>query len=45
MWIVEIGIAITAEDLDIWQEIAGIKEQKAELGKKEDWNIKTMDKD
>jgi len=33
--------------LDIWQEIVGIKKQEAELGRKENWNMKmgTMDKE
>ena len=46
MWIGEIEITTTVRSLIIWQEIAGIGEQKTELGKEEDWNTdRIIDKD
>jgi len=45
MCIGKIGIVITVEDLDIWLEIVGIGEWRAELGREEDWNMdRTMDR-
>ena len=45
MQIVETGIAIIMEDLNIWQEITGTGEQEIELGKGKDWNTEITDKD
>ena len=30
------------EDLDTWLEIIGIRKQKTELGREEDWNMVAM---
>ena len=39
MWIGEIGTTTTVEGSDIWLEIVGIEEQKAESEREEDWNM------